>query len=377
MSRRTLPALALLVLLAGCGGPTSYDSPLPTSPVADPPGPAYVAERLVATGSAYVVSAGGRDLITDATAPARWLTDGRVLVDGRLLDATTGRPLSSTRLPEAAVEVSADAITLVRDRRIEVRDLDLAVREVVEVPDDAVDSDQIGPDSPLAIHDAHTLDGVTWTQWSIDSENDELTDHGLLRIEGDEIVEAQRGEPVVRLETARDGGALLAVMQDDGSDEDCGGCVVDQTIVELDPDTGETAIDYGTPPGYTADWRIGALDKVGDRLVVQYDIGEGPDGEGDASRPEFATWVHQDGGWTELREVRGTITRWQDGGRLVWRQTDATRDAGEGAAYDLTWHPGAGEPVELGDTGALACGSVEDVPFCPPVSLPGSLLPPG
>ena len=47
MSRRTLPALALLVLLAGCGGPTSYDSPLPTSPVADPPGPAYVVKANV------------------------------------------------------------------------------------------------------------------------------------------------------------------------------------------------------------------------------------------------------------------------------------------------------------------------------------------
>lgn len=376
MSRRLLPWLFLPALLAGCGGPASYDSPLPTRPIVDPPGPAYVAERIVPTGSAYDVSAGGRDLTAGATAPARWLPDGRVLVDGRLLDATTGRPLSSTRLPEAAVEVSADAITLVRDRRIEVRDLDLAVREVIEVPDAAVDTDQIGPDSPLSIHDAHTLDGVTWTQWSIDSEDDELTDHGLLRIEGDEIVEAQRDEPVVRLETARDGGALLAVMQDDGSDEDCGGCVVDQTLVELDPDTGETAIDYGTPPGYTADWRIGALDKVGDRLVVQYDVGEGPDGESDDSRPEFATWVHRDGEWSELREVRGTITRWQDGGRLVWRQTDATRDAGEGAAYDLTWHPDSGAPVQLDGRGPLACEPVEDVPFCPPVSLPGSLLPP-
>lgn len=376
MSRRPLPALALLVLLTGCGGPASYDSPLPTSPVADPPGPAYVGERIVATGSAYVVSAGGRDLTTVATAPPRWLPDGHVLLEGRLVDQATGRPLSSMSLPEAAVEVSADAVTLVRGRLIEVRDLDLEVRDVIEVPDAAVDSDQIGPDAPLAIHDAHTLDGVTWTQWSIDSENDELTDHGLLRIEGDEIVEAQRDEPVVRLETARDGGALLAVMQDDGSDEDCGGCVVDQTIVELDPATGETAIDYGTPPGYSADWRIGALDKVGDRLVVQYDVGEGPDGEGDDSRPEFATWVHEDGEWTELRDLRGTITRWQDGGRLVWRQTDPTRDAGEGAAYDLTWHPDAGEPVELGDSGALACAPVEDVPFCPPISVPGSLLPP-
>ncbi len=38
-----------------------------------------------------------------------------------------------------------------------------------------------------------------------------------------------------------------------------------QDVVEIDPANGKIAGTYGAPPGYTKDWRITRLDKVGAR----------------------------------------------------------------------------------------------------------------
>lgn len=70
-----------------------------------------------------------------------------------------------------------------------------------------------------------------------------------------------------------------------------------------------------------------------------------------------------------------TRTSWQDGGRLVWRQTDLGRDEGEGAAFELTWFPTGSTDGEVLVSGDDACPRRQGVVLCPFVVPAGSLLP--
>ena len=137
--------------------------------------------------------------------------------------------------------------------RITVYDLDLSHPRTLDVPDSAVETDQLeeGWATFHLYHPAYTLDGVTWALWDINSEDDFRTDHGALRLEDGEAVEVLRDQPVVDFLPSSDGAALLMLTQDNGDDETCGGCVVRQRVVELDPATGEVAREYTMPPCYT------------------------------------------------------------------------------------------------------------------------------
>jgi hypothetical protein len=268
--------------------------------------------------------------------------------------------------------------------RVDVFTPDLAERRTVDVPPGALDTDQASGDSDAELHlhgDPVTLDGVTWVEWGVNSEDDTLTDHGLLRIEGDDIDDIDgvlRNEPIVRLYPAHDGSALLLLRQDNGEDEDCGGCVVEQDLVELDPATGEVAEEYGMPPGYTRQWRVDAVDKVGDTVAVRFRVYAG---EEEGAAAEWQLWTY-DGEWSEQDDLAGVRVWYQDGGRLVETPIDpegAGQTAAGEVASTLTWVPGETGSIEDGkvlfEPTKETCRLGQAEEFCPMLVTTGSLLP--
>jgi hypothetical protein len=382
-------ALGLALAVSACTADV-VPSPLPPSPVATLPGPAYALVPIDAsTGPASVVVGGDERRLGKGVAEARWTPDGHLLVarlaprnsfayDLSLLDPATGEVLASRRT-SSDLGVTPEAVTMRASfrNRLTVLSPDLEVVSRIRVDESAVETDQLDDDAEFQLYGTpYTLAGVTWVPWGVNSEDDTRTDHGVLRIEDGVPTEVLRNQPFVRLQPSSDGATLLAVMQDNGEDESCGGCIVEQTLVELDPATGEVAADYGTPPGYTRFWRIEELDKTGNHVVVRYRVGESGEAReaGESPGPEWQTWIY-DGDWRHETSSDGTRTSWQDGGRLVWRQTDLGRDEGEGAAFELTWFaPGStdGEVLVSGDD---PCPRRHGAVLCPLVVAAGSLLP--
>ncbi|WP_372728274.1 hypothetical protein [Nocardioides sp.] len=383
-----VPALTLAVVLAlglvGCragGGDPVVDSVLPAGERVVPAGPAYLAQELKARAFHWSVVVGGESRELGRLDDATWLADGRVLARPsgsrlQVIDPVTGEVEAERRI-NGQWGVTPEAITVRHDRRnrIVVLATDLTRPRTIDVPDSAVETDQLEEDTAeLSLHHAaYTLAGVTWVQWGINSEDDTRTDHGVLRIEDGVPTEVLRDEPVVSLLPSRDGAALLVLMQDNGEDQSCGGCVVEQTIVELDPATGEVAAEYGMPDGYERSWRVETLDKIGSEVVARFVIGEAEE----AGDPGVArqTWTY-DGDWTQLGRLDEVRTWWQPGGRLEWQQRDTLRDEGELAAMRLSWLPRRGAPVELyGES--RPCREREGVERCPLIVAPGGLLPAG
>ena len=380
---RLLGGLALALVLSGCsaGGDAVIDSSLPAGELSVPDGPAYLTQQLGRRAYDWTVVVGGVSRDLGSLEDARWLPDGRVLVRSsgtqlQIIDPVTGDVEARARAV-GQWGVTPEAITVRHDRRnrIVVYSSNLTKPQVIEIKDSAIETDQLVKfEAELSIHHAaYTLAGVTWVQWGVNSENDTKTDHGVLRIEDGEPTEVLRDEPVVSLIPSRDGAALLVLMQDNGASENCGGCVVEQTLVELDPATGEIAAEYGMPDGYERFWRVEAVDKVGSEMVVRFAIGEAEEaGDPGVTRQ---TWTY-DGDWTRRTELDETRTWWQGEGRLQWTQLDTRRDEGEHAAMELTWLPDKGAPVEFyGES--HPCALSDGVERCPLIQAPGSVLPPG
>ncbi|WP_141014987.1 hypothetical protein [Nocardioides sambongensis] len=396
--RPALAAIAALLLLAsGCDLLSAeaevYDSPL-SADDRRAPGPSYLQMPVRQQGGAVLHTPSGTRVVRGAY--DWWTRDGDLVTaaaGGLLLygaDGQDGRVKDRGLNPDQTGS-TGEAISALHysDRfRIDVFSPDLADRRTIVVPASAFDTDQAsGSGAELQLHgDPYTLDGVTWVEWGVNSEDDTLTDHGLFRIEGDQIDGVLRNEPIVRLYPAYDGSALMLLRQDNGEDEDCGGCVVEQDLVELDPETGEVAAEYGMPPGYDRDWRVDAVDKVGDTVAVRFRV---YDGEGRDATAQWQLWTY-DGEWAEREELAGVRVWFQDGGRLVERPTDPAGSPSTSAgAYPatLTWVPGETGDLSDGEADGEVDGEVLFEPsgatcrlgrgeeFCPQLSTTGSLLP--
>ena len=186
---------------------------------------------------------------------------------------------------------------------------------------------------------AATFAGATFVQWHDCSEFYEGGDYGVARIEDGQVENVLINERLVALFLSADGTGLLALRQQSG--EPCGGCVVDQEIVEVDPETGELT-DYGVPDGYQDDWRVEAMDKVGDRVAMRYVAVDGTGGP--RSRHLVGTYVYQDGDWKLLEGSDEEIIWWQGADRVVARPRRQESDGRDG--YALFWlHDGEATPL--------------------------------
>lgn len=374
----TIGVVGLAAAFAGCstGEPSGavFESALPAAEVRAP-GPAYVV--VPPRGLATMRTAEGEHGIGRVYEVA-WTADGRLLVSGKpglsVVDPATGSRVGPKRANPLDIVVTPDAVTsmtLGDHMRITVLSPDLSEVRVIEVPESAVKTDQLDDNSEVHVYGSpFTLGDVTWAEWGVNSEDDTKTDHGVLRIEGDEIREVQRNEPVVNLYPSTDGAAILMLRQSDG-EEDCGGCTVSQDLVELDPRTGAVAASYGMPPDYDPYWRVNAVDKVGDRVAVRFEIGSSDD---EVEPFTWQTWVY-DGEWAPLAEAGGTRTWWQDGGRVVETPAPHSSNESSGTPYTLTWETSAGSQTLYAAT-SDDCARPPGTDLCPRVVVPGSLLPP-
>ena len=383
MRSRTLGlvvALLFPMLLRGCGD--AGDEVAPSTVSATPPivtGPSFVVLRYDGIST---VRAGEAVHEVAGLIEAQWLVNGDLIIATippgkrrptmQVVDPATMEPRGPRRPYIDEWRVTPEGITVVdrtgRDTRITVYSLDLATDREIRVTAADVETDQIGPNAEFAISgQARTLGGATWVQWYVNTEDDTLTDHSLLRVEGGEVREVQRNTAIARVYASTDGAALLLLRQDKG-DEDCGGCVVEQNIAELDPRTGEIAGEYGMPEGYTRSWRVLALDKIGDRVVVNFQGRLGA----------LSTWQY-DGEWAQVPNTDGVLARWQsapaDGdSRLVIRPRP---DNQEGSLYywpyALVWESD-GESEEFVSE-ADSCWRVDGFKRCGELIVPGSLLP--
>ena len=216
---------------------------------------------------------------------------------------------------------------------------------------------------------APTIDGATFVQWHDGSEWYEDGDYGVARVKDGMVTNVLLNERIVALYLSADGTGLLASRQKNG--DPCGGCVVDQEIVEIDPATGEIAGAYGMPEQYVEGWRVGAIDKVGDRVAVRFTEtawSEDPADEDDAApvTVQRGTWVY-DGDWSMVEGSEDELTWWQGTDRVVARPAPAEPVTGDGLR--LFWvHDGTATPLPGELEGSLGRRYITG-------SVPGQLVP--
>lgn len=225
-------------------------------------------------------------------------------------------------------------------------------------------TDQLSKDpgnAEIELGGAYIAGGATWVQWNVNSENDALTDHGVLRIKGTTIAPVSRNRPVAMLTPSYDGRALLLLVQNHGN-EDCGGCTVSQHLEEWSTTTGAVTADYGMPPAYGKDWRVNRMDKIGDRIVVRFARSPGK------QHRATETWIRSDDGWSEITSLRNRAVSWQDAKPLVTTYS-GRRALGNGAAFTLSYGS------LRGDTTVIPRDeSCPDHDACLGVTAPGSML---
>lgn len=252
--------------------------------------------------------------------------------------------------------------------RLQPYDLNLGPLPAIDLP--VTDNPEATDDNDLErgyYGAAATIGDITLLLWHDGSEFYEDGDYGVARVRHpagakpriDNILLNQR---LVALHLSADGSALLAVQQDKG--EPCGGCVKSQSIVEIDPVSGKLT-DYGHPDGYDKQWRVEALDRVGDRVAVRYAASGGTGGR----RSLVGTYVYEDGRWSLLEGSDKQTTGWQDGGRVIARPKVEARNAD---GYSLAWVKN-GQDSEAPIAGTLTISNgLKYVTG----SIPGQLLPP-
>lgn len=297
----------------------------------------------MATRDGLVVRFGEAELLLRGVDESRWLPSGDLVAfrnrgarSLELIDAATGEVLRRVRgvrgdLPGR----SASRVNLLEryDQPSQVyaytAELEPLGPERLPMTDDP--AARTDPDIRRNYYGvAATVGDATFVLWHDGSESYEDGDHGVARIRDGQVDELLLNERLVALFLSVDGASVLALRQDRG--EPCGGCVVSQSVVEVDPVDGELH-GYGHPDEYEKDWRVDAIDKVGDRVAVRY-VRAG-DGSVPRERNLVGTYVYADRKWSLLPGSDVVTTWWQDGGRVLARPVREPRWTGDG--FRLSW----------------------------------------
>ena len=375
--RRTALVAGLLLVTTGCstiadffGENAVLDTGIEPATLAFE-GPTYMALQ----GRTLLVRNGDDEQQVPGGRAVHWLPDGNALavVDPRrartqVVDPATG-PVGALR--DFWEDPSRPVGQLNSLRRLDMHehvlrtyDLSLELVDELELPrTDNPDATAYNELERNYFGAVPTIDGVTFAKWHDGSEWYLDGDYGVLRIEGDEQENVLVNANIVGLYLSADGTGLLGLRQSSG--DPCGGCVVGQDIVEIDPATGEIGAEYCMPDDYDRSWRVKAMDKVGSRVAVRFT-------EPVQQRSRFiyeqrGTWVY-DGEWTMVEGSDRELTWWQGEDRVVARIDESERRRGDG--FDLFWvHDGEETPL---------AGELARRPLGEPVegSVAGQLLPP-
>ncbi|WP_460797606.1 hypothetical protein [Nocardioides pacificus] len=378
--------LVLGSLLAACSVPGASESSGVLDTGVEPvamsyPGPTYAA----ATPAGLLLRAGEQQWVVATGRDAHWLPNGTALtrvargsVELQTLDPERGP--TSVPVRGGGFELPSRSVTQVNvldsyrlPPTLTAYSLDMERLWSIELPGtdnpEATDFNELARNYYGA---TPTIDGVTYVLWHDSSEWYEDGDYGLARIEDGDLTNVALNERLIALYLSADGAGLLALRQVKG--DPCGGCTVDQEIVEVDPATGEL-VDYGMPDEYVEEWRVAAMDKVGDRIAVRFTETEwrdGPRGEIDSTpyTVQRGTWVLEDGAWQMVEGSEDELTWWQGEHRVVARVREDEPDSRDGFALLWVRPDGTEEalPGELVATYGRRYISGQ---------VPGQLIPPG
>jgi hypothetical protein len=280
-----------------------------------------------------LVTAGRHHHIVPPAVSARWLPTGKVLLAierkepdyvsqvYRLYDPVrgvfTGATIKDqTELPN---DPTTDVAFLDGDRLLHWNHA-LTERTVVRLPAKPTEKGHGGEIIRSYAALPVTVGGATFLRYSEVEDEEETLAYGVTRVgEDGSTSDVLKGARITRLRVSQDGRSLLAVQQRKG--EPCGGCVVRQDVVEIDPASGKIAGTYGAPPGYTKQWRITRLDKVGATVAARY---EGICVTGDLAciPQQYGTWTFHDGTWSKVAGSERTETWWQGRDDRVVRRAD-------------------------------------------------------
>jgi hypothetical protein len=337
-SKGLVSALVVLVtiglgitLYARSGGDTSdavFDSTAPAVPVT-------IASPQLATvvAGGMLVTSGSDHHVVPHAIGARWLPTGKVLLAierkgpdhvaqvYRLHDPVRGVFTGSTITDQMNLpnDPTADVAFLDGDR-LRRWNHALTERRVVQLPTEATEKGHGGEVVRSYAAQPVTVGGATFLRFSEVEDEEETLAYGVMRVDRDgSTSDVLEGERITRLRVSSDGRSLLAVQQHKG--EPCGGCVVRQDVVEIDPASGEIAASYGAPPGYTKNWRITRLDKVGSTVAVRY---EGICVTDDLAciPKQYGTWTYHDRTWSMVTGSQQTETWWQGRDDRIVRRAD-------------------------------------------------------
>ena len=303
-----------------------------TSDVPAPQQTIAPAETATVLPGGMLVTYGGVGRFVPHAVSARWLPTGKVLLaierkepgylaqTYRIFDLLrgdfTGSPIKDQL--DLPTDITTD-IGFLDGHRLLRWDLALTKRDVVNLPTKARAK---GSGDVVRSYAAQpvTIDGATFLRFSEVEDEEETLAYGVTRVAADgSTSDVLKGDRITRLRVSADGRSLLAVQQHKG--EPCGGCVVRQDVVEIDPDDGKIVGAYGAPDNYTKRWRITRLDKVGSTVAVRY---EGICVTGDLAciPKQYGTWTYRDGRWSKVAGSERTETWWQGRDDRIVRRAD-------------------------------------------------------
>lgn len=364
----TLRAVAIagvLLIASGCNGTPSDDEGSLDPPAASYQPPQYAAQ---APGG-LLVRRGSKSRSLHDVVSAEWLADGRYLVriehrepcPGGAPDACGPRPAfvldpGSGELTRVGMGLGDDTVELPvatvwglswltgpHQGTLSRLNPDLS-RRLPDLKLPPVD----GQAEARYFGETVTIGDATFIEFS-DVIADHNEEYGYLRVVGDEVEKVLLGQRIADLWVSADGRALLGTQQLHG--DPCGGCIVDQQIVEIDPITGEITEEYGVPDGYD-EWGVHAIDKVDGRVAVRY---------GGTAGDRVELWVHDDGTWSLDDAGTDVLTWWQGPDDRLELRPDP---AGGRDQARLFWVHGDEETALPGENSPN------------PMEVPGSLLPP-
>ncbi|KRC63833.1 hypothetical protein ASE12_03060 [Aeromicrobium sp. Root236] len=290
------------------------------------------AEAATVVRGGMLVTYGGVGHLVPHAVSAVWLPNGQVLLaierkepghlsqTYRLFDPLRARFTGSPIKDQLDLPIDPTTeLAFLDGHRLLRWDLELTSRHVVNLP---TRTHSKGSGDVVRSYGGQpvTIDGATFVRFSEVEDEEKTLEYGVTRVDADgSTSDVLKGDRITRLRVSADGRSLLAVQQHKG--EPCGGCVVRQDVVEIDPDDGKIVGAYGAPAGYTKQWRITRLDKVGSTVAVRY---EGICVTGDLTcvPKQHGTWTYRDGEWSKVAGSERVETWWQSRGDRIVRRAD-------------------------------------------------------